>query len=147
MQHLTIDLGRVYNMTAVATQGKANTKEYVSGYYLLISDGGDYWRMAYSDSEGYEQAFTLLLTLSIISVSIVFVSLFSLHHFLDGSIDWSFPLKLFDGNSDGNSVKVNHFDPPIIAQYIRINPTRWRDRISMRVQLYGCDYRKHCLNR
>ena len=63
MQHLTIDLGRVYNMTAVATQGKANTKEYVSGYYLLISDGGDYWRMAYSDSEGYEQAFTLLLTL------------------------------------------------------------------------------------
>src|SRR5437016_2918263 len=35
---------------------------------------------------------------------------------------------------------INDFDTPIIAQYIRINPTRWRDRISMRIQLYGCDY-------
>lgn len=29
---------------------------------------------------------------------------------------------------------------PIIAQWIRINPTRWKDRISLRVELYGCDY-------
>ncbi|CAG2109165.1 unnamed protein product, partial [Medioppia subpectinata] len=109
LQHLTIDLGSVYNLTAVATQGRAFTNEYVSQYYLLLSDGGDFWRMAYSDSEGYEQAFT------------------------------SFTI-LFKGNSDGNNVVINRFDPPIIAQYIRINPTRWRDRISMRIQLYGCDY-------
>lgn len=32
------------------------------------------------------------------------------------------------------------FDVPIIAQWIRINPTRWKDRISLRVELYGCDY-------
>ncbi|CAL8121658.1 unnamed protein product [Orchesella dallaii] len=47
---------------------------------------------------------------------------------------------LFKGNSDGNSIHSNTFQTPIIAQYIRINPTRWRDRISMRVELYGCDY-------
>lgn len=146
MQHLTIDLGRVYNLTGVATQGKANTNEYVSGYYLLISDGGDFWRMAYSDSEGYEQAFTLLLTLSMISIP-SFQSLPCLYlcSHQPSTHRYLCP-KLFEGNSDGNSVKVNHFDPPIIAQYIRINPTRWRDRISMRVQLYGCDYRKPCVH-
>lgn len=47
---------------------------------------------------------------------------------------------MFKGNSDGNSIHYNVFEVPIIAQWIRINPTRWHDRISMRVELYGCDY-------
>lgn len=49
-------------------------------------------------------------------------------------------LQLFEGNKDGDHVMVNDFETPIIAQFIRINPTRWRDRISLRIQLYGCDY-------
>uniref|UniRef100_A0A6B2EGY6 Putative neurexin iv n=1 Tax=Phlebotomus kandelakii TaxID=1109342 RepID=A0A6B2EGY6_9DIPT len=48
--------------------------------------------------------------------------------------------KLFKGNTDGNSVRHNIFEVPIIAQWVRINPTRWRDRISLRAELYGCDY-------
>ncbi|XP_035221319.1 neurexin-4-like isoform X2 [Stegodyphus dumicola] len=48
--------------------------------------------------------------------------------------------QLFRGNVDGDTIKFNKFETPIIAQWIRINPTRWRDRISMRVELYGCDY-------
>lgn len=47
---------------------------------------------------------------------------------------------MFRGNVDGNSVHKNEFEVPIIAQWIRINPTRWRDRISMRVELFGCEY-------
>ncbi|KAK4880883.1 hypothetical protein RN001_004202 [Aquatica leii] len=47
---------------------------------------------------------------------------------------------LFKGNSDGNSVYKNEFEVPIIARWIRINPTRWRDRISLRVELFGCEY-------
>lgn len=35
---------------------------------------------------------------------------------------------------------MNVFDVPIIAQWIRVNPTRWRDRISLRTELYGCNY-------
>lgn len=31
-------------------------------------------------------------------------------------------------------------------RYIRINPTRWRDRISMRVELVGCTYVAESLN-
>lgn len=47
---------------------------------------------------------------------------------------------MFRGNSDGDTISRNEFEVPIIAQWIRINPTRWRDRISMRIQLFGCDY-------
>lgn len=49
-------------------------------------------------------------------------------------------IKMFKGNQDGDIVKYNKFKIPIIAQWIRINPTRWRDRISLRVELYGCEY-------
>ncbi|XP_072742598.1 neurexin-4 isoform X2 [Anoplolepis gracilipes] len=48
--------------------------------------------------------------------------------------------EMFKGNVDGDRIKLNKFEVPIIAQWIRINPTRWRDRISLRVELYGCDY-------
>nr|XP_023013622.1 neurexin-4 [Leptinotarsa decemlineata] len=47
---------------------------------------------------------------------------------------------MFRGNVDGDTVHKNEFEVPIIAQWIRINPTRWRDRISLRVELFGCDY-------
>jgi hypothetical protein len=48
--------------------------------------------------------------------------------------------KLFRGNVDGDYVVMNSFDQPIIAQWIRVNPTRWQDRISLRLEIYGCDY-------
>uniref|UniRef100_A0A646QGQ6 Neurexin4 n=1 Tax=Hemiscolopendra marginata TaxID=943146 RepID=A0A646QGQ6_9MYRI len=49
-------------------------------------------------------------------------------------------IKLFRGNRDGSTIQRNYFETPIIAQWIRINPTRWRDRISLRLELYGCEY-------
>ncbi|KAL0832456.1 hypothetical protein ABMA28_000688 [Loxostege sticticalis] len=49
-------------------------------------------------------------------------------------------VKMFEGNQDGNTVHKNEFEVPIIAQYLRVNPMRWRDKISMRVEVYGCDY-------
>lgn len=50
---------------------------------------------------------------------------------------------MFSGNVDGNGVHKNEFEVPIITQWIRINPTRWRDRISMRVELFGCEYGRY----
>ena len=29
--------------------------------------------------------------------------------------------------------------PPIVAKYIRINPTSWKNDICLRVEYYGCD--------
>ena len=48
--------------------------------------------------------------------------------------------KLFIGNVDGDYVVRNDFDQPIIAKWVRVNPTRWAARISLRMELYGCDY-------
>ncbi|XP_015588333.1 neurexin-4 isoform X1 [Cephus cinctus] len=55
-------------------------------------------------------------------------------------------VKMFKGNIDGDTIKLNRFGVPIIAQWIRINPTRWRDRISLRVELYGCEYVSNLLS-
>lgn len=52
---------------------------------------------------------------------------------------------MFEGNHDGNTIERNEFEVPIIAQFIRINPMRWRDKISMRVEVYGCDYGTYVL--
>jgi hypothetical protein len=53
---------------------------------------------------------------------------------------------MFKGNVNGDGIRKNVFEVPIIAQWIRINPTRWRDRIALRVELYGCDYGKISFN-
>lgn len=52
---------------------------------------------------------------------------------------------MFKGNVDADTIKYNVFEVPIIAQWVRINPTRWRDRISLRAELYGCEYGKYAL--
>lgn len=32
----------------------------------------------------------------------------------------------------------NNFLPPIIARFIRVNPTEWQHKIAMKVELLGC---------
>ncbi|KFO91748.1 Coagulation factor VIII, partial [Buceros rhinoceros silvestris] len=46
---------------------------------------------------------------------------------------------LFFANVDANGVKENRFNPPIIARYIRINPTHYNIRTTLRMELIGCD--------
>ncbi|XP_035181806.1 coagulation factor VIII [Oxyura jamaicensis] len=46
---------------------------------------------------------------------------------------------LFFANVDGTAVKENRFNPPIIARYIRINPTHYSIRTTLRMELLGCD--------
>ncbi|XP_030304661.1 coagulation factor VIII isoform X1 [Calypte anna] len=46
---------------------------------------------------------------------------------------------LFFANVDANGVKENHFNPPVIARYLRINPTHYNIRPTLRMELIGCD--------
>ncbi|XP_068813186.1 coagulation factor VIII isoform X2 [Struthio camelus] len=46
---------------------------------------------------------------------------------------------LFFANVDATGVKENRFNPPIIARYIRINPTHYNIRATLRMELIGCD--------
>ena len=62
-QYLTVDLGNLYNLTAIGTQGRRFTNEYVQEYQLLVSDESEFWRMAYSDPQGTREALTLFFIL------------------------------------------------------------------------------------
>ncbi|XP_019391865.1 PREDICTED: coagulation factor VIII isoform X2 [Crocodylus porosus] len=46
---------------------------------------------------------------------------------------------VFFGNVDAVGVKDNRFNPPIIARYIRIHPTHYSIRPTLRMELIGCN--------
>ncbi|XP_023564234.1 coagulation factor VIII isoform X2 [Octodon degus] len=48
-------------------------------------------------------------------------------------------LMVFFGNVDSSGIKHNVFNPPIIARYIRLHPTHYNIRSTLRMELIGCD--------
>ena len=51
--------------------------------------------------------------------------------------------QLFTGNDptrDHETVATNEFDWPIAARFVRLNPQTWNNFITMRWEIYGCDY-------
>ncbi|XP_077420985.1 lactadherin-like isoform X2 [Vanacampus margaritifer] len=47
--------------------------------------------------------------------------------------------KLFYGNIDNNSHMKNVFEPPFYARFVRVVPWEWHERITLRMELLGCD--------
>lgn len=47
--------------------------------------------------------------------------------------------QIFKGNQNSYDVSDHILNPAIIAKYIRINPTSWKNDICLRVEYYGCD--------
>ncbi|XP_060105078.1 coagulation factor VIII-like [Heteronotia binoei] len=77
--------------------------------------------------------------------STLYVSQFVIFHSLDGQ-KWkkykgnsTSSQMTFLGNVDAATVKHNLFDPPIIARYIRLHPTHYSIRVTLRMELIGCD--------
>ncbi|XP_078374694.1 uncharacterized protein LOC144658198 [Oculina patagonica] len=54
--------------------------------------------------------------------------------------------KIFDGNTDQDTVVYHELNPPITARFIRFRPVAWHNHISMRVELYGCRELFQCPN-
>ncbi|KAL9962227.1 hypothetical protein ACROYT_G031309 [Oculina patagonica] len=48
------------------------------------------------------------------------------------------PEKVFQGNSDQDTIVYHAVDPAIKARYIRVRPVTWSVHVSMRMELYGC---------
>nr|XP_023479701.1 discoidin, CUB and LCCL domain-containing protein 2 isoform X5 [Equus caballus] len=48
--------------------------------------------------------------------------------------------KIFQGNKDYHQDVRNNFLPPIIARFIRVNPTQWQQKIAMKMELLGCQF-------
>ncbi|XP_071400814.1 lactadherin-like isoform X1 [Centroberyx affinis] len=76
--------------------------------------------------------------------SVQFVSAFKIAHSDDGQ-SWTLVKdetnmdKIFPGNGDNNVHKKNIFEPPFYARYVRVLPWAWHDRITLRMELLGCD--------
>uniref|UniRef100_A0A6I8PF49 Coagulation factor VIII n=1 Tax=Ornithorhynchus anatinus TaxID=9258 RepID=A0A6I8PF49_ORNAN len=85
-------------------------------------------------TQGARQRFTSL-----------YVSQFTVTHSLDGEIWKNYrgnatsTLMVFFGNVDASGIKDNKFNPPIIARYIRLHPTYFNTRSTLRMELIGCD--------
>ncbi|XP_036399884.1 EGF-like repeat and discoidin I-like domain-containing protein 3 isoform X2 [Megalops cyprinoides] len=47
--------------------------------------------------------------------------------------------KIFQGNIDNNVHKKNAFEPPFYARFVRVLPWEWHERITLRMELLGCD--------
>ncbi|XP_045152438.1 lactadherin isoform X1 [Echinops telfairi] len=47
--------------------------------------------------------------------------------------------RIFPGNSDNNSHKKNVFETPFKARYVRVLPVAWHNRITLRMELLGCE--------
>ncbi|KAJ7412582.1 hypothetical protein WISP_95318 [Willisornis vidua] len=78
--------------------------------------------------------------------SSLYISQFGIYYSLDGQ-RWK-PYKggnttstrmMFLANVDATGVKENRFNPPIVARYIRVNPTHYTIRATLRMELIGCD--------
>ena len=49
-----------------------------------------------------------------------------------------FSFQIFNGNTDRNTVVINNVTHPFVAKVIRFAPLEWKDRISMRAEIFGC---------
>ncbi|XP_029980575.1 coagulation factor V [Sphaeramia orbicularis] len=47
--------------------------------------------------------------------------------------------KLFSGNQEAYETKTNTFFPPLVARFIRLHPTDWYNKATLRMELYGCE--------
>uniref|UniRef100_A0A8C5VFG6 Coagulation factor VIII n=2 Tax=Microcebus murinus TaxID=30608 RepID=A0A8C5VFG6_MICMU len=77
--------------------------------------------------------------------SSLYISQFIIMYSLDGK-KWKTyrgnstgTLMVFFGNVDSTGIKHNIFNPPIIARYIRLHPTHYSIRSTLRMELMGCD--------
>nr|XP_020461507.1 lactadherin-like isoform X2 [Monopterus albus] len=74
-----------------------------------------------------------------------FVSAFKVAYSNDGE-SWSIVKDentgndmLFQGNTDNNTHKKNLFEPSFYARYVRVFPWEWHERVTLRMELLGCD--------
>ncbi|XP_040003907.1 coagulation factor V isoform X2 [Xiphias gladius] len=54
--------------------------------------------------------------------------------------DEDIPYKTFSGNEDNNDHVKNYIYPPIFSRFIRIVPRSWKNSITMRIELLGCNF-------
>ena len=73
-----------------------------------------------------------------------FVDSFTISYSSDGQtpfarvIDENGEAIVFWGNTDGEGLADNTFEPGLTAQYVQLHPVGWENSISLRWEIYGC---------
>ncbi|XP_053129973.1 coagulation factor VIII isoform X2 [Hemicordylus capensis] len=77
--------------------------------------------------------------------SSLYISQFVIFHSLDGK-KWktykgnvTSSQRIFFGNVDAAGVMDNYFNPPMVTRYVRLHPTHYSIRSTLRMELIGCD--------
>nr|XP_033809863.1 discoidin, CUB and LCCL domain-containing protein 1-like isoform X2 [Geotrypetes seraphini] len=109
---LEIDLGGRKNITGIITKGSANEKYnfYVTSYKILSG----------RDEKGGKSNARRTNNWRVYKSGL-------------GKDE-----KVFEGNQDPLLEVYNAFIPPIVAQYLRVAPQTWNQRIALNVALVGC---------
>lgn len=45
----------------------------------------------------------------------------------------------FTGNQEAYETKKNTLFPPVIGRFIRLHPTQWYNKATVRMEFYGCE--------
>ncbi|XP_044578140.1 hemocytin isoform X1 [Cotesia glomerata] len=46
--------------------------------------------------------------------------------------------KIFLGNFDDQSSKINYFEKPIRSRYLKIQPIKWHEHVGLKAEIHGC---------
>ena len=49
-----------------------------------------------------------------------------------------FLIKVFTGNEDRGTAVLHFFTVPLVTRYLRFQPQSWKNKICMRIEIYGC---------
>ncbi|KAM9320355.1 discoidin, CUB and LCCL domain-containing protein 2 [Gastrophryne carolinensis] len=131
-----------------------------TGHHAWMEDrarlkrSGPPWAASFSDEHQWLQmdlnkltkVTGIITTGSTISVYNYYVSSYKIEYSEDG-LRWMMYRdanmdrdKIFQGNSDYYQEVRNNFIPPIVARFVKIRPTRWHQKIAMKVELLGCQH-------
>jgi hypothetical protein len=52
---------------------------------------------------------------------------------------FSLTQQIFTGNSDASGRSLNEIHPAFVAKYVRIRPMSFKNKMCMKVEVYGCN--------
>lgn len=120
-------------LTGIITQGasRMGTAEFIKSFKVASSFDGKMYTMYKSPGQSKDKA-------SRVDNAVLFFSFFPPVVKSGIYISLAF-LQVFIGNTDNDGTRTNLFDPPIVAQYIRIIPVVCRKACTLRLELVGCE--------
>ncbi|CAH1796015.1 unnamed protein product [Owenia fusiformis] len=108
------------------------------------------WSAAFNDQQQWIQV-DLNSVISVKAVStqgrddaLQWVERYTITHSLDGTNFESYKegalnvIIEFDANIDNDNERKQFFRSPFTARYVRLHPTKWHERISLRWEIHGC---------